>query len=115
MWLSSQKVHLPNEPIWAPDNCPKILSILVLNLPIYSTFYAYYYVFSFTDMFCVFMVYEQIIPHILSVQIDSFNVQYATNTHSKILFEIYLIQRFLYYADSFRIFSVYEQILSAYS
>ncbi len=109
-------VHLPeifwpkviwlNEPIWGPNKRPKILSILVSNLPRYSTLCA----------FCVFSVYVQIhskysrymnsfIPFSLSEEIQS---AYPANTHNKIPFKDLPHAKLILskWTDTFRTFSV---------
>ncbi len=93
------------KPIEDLDKHPEIFSILVLNLPRYSTFWA----------FCIFSVYvlihfayfqymNRFISLILSIQTDSFCV-----------FSAYEQQNFIWRFTSFRVFSAYIQILSAYS
>ncbi len=59
-WDYPFKAVWPHEHIWAPEICPKIFSILVLNLPRYLTFRSFHVVslYAHTDLFCIFSVYE---------------------------------------------------------
>ncbi len=85
--ISLFKMVWPNGPIWAPDKHLETFSILVSNLPRYSTFHAFRIFSVYTQIRSAYSQYmNRFIPHILSLQ-----------------------------TDSFREFSVYEQIYSAYS
>jgi hypothetical protein len=82
-----------NKLIWAPDKSPKIFRFWFqirwdIQLYVHSAYSQYMY---------------RSILHILSIWTDSFRV-----------FSVYKQQNFVWRFTSFRIFSVYVQILSAY-
>ncbi len=97
--ISLFKMVWPNGPIWTPDKHLETFSILVSNLPRYSTFHAFRIFSVYTQIRSAYSQYmNRFIPHILSTY---------TN---RLIPHILSLQ-----TDSFREFSVYEQIYSAYS
>ncbi len=95
------KVVWPIEPIWAPDKCHKICSILFSNSLRCSTFYAFrvFSVHIHTDSLCVISVSEKIHFAYYQFMTDSFFV-----------FSKYAWQNSFQRSTLFRVFSIYVQL-----